>query len=81
MNKNILILLIFTAITTVLSIRIGIISNTMFIAATATQILLNMTCTQCTCTGLMSSAVGWNCIIINNTCYLIQNYSSNPMSL
>ncbi|UJR20285.1 hypothetical protein I4U23_023416 [Adineta vaga] len=36
-----------------------------------------MTCTQCTCTALEADAVGWNCMMNNDTCQLISNYPSS----
>ncbi|UJR19378.1 hypothetical protein I4U23_022508 [Adineta vaga] len=63
------------------SLRIGSISNATFIATFIGETLSNISCMQCTCVGLMNSAVGWNCMTINNTCQLIKNYSLNDTGL
>ncbi|CAF0848566.1 unnamed protein product [Adineta steineri] len=63
------------------SIYIGYISNATFLASNISQTYSNITCQQCTCNGLMSSAVGWNCIRGNGTCYFIYDYSSNDIGL
>ena len=61
----------------VLSIRIGRMRNTTYIASAVGQSFLNITCIQCKCVALEVSAVGWNCIADNNTCQLVQNYSGS----
>ncbi|CAF0930202.1 unnamed protein product [Adineta steineri] len=63
------------------SIYIGYISNATFLASNISQTYSNITCQQCTCNGLMSSAVGWNCIRGNGTCHLIYDYSSSDIGL
>jgi hypothetical protein len=80
MNNSMLILLMLV-INTVFSIRIGLVSNTTYIATTIGQTFRNMDCILCTCTALMNSAVAWNCMTINDTCQLIKNYSSTDDGL
>ncbi|CAF0839268.1 unnamed protein product [Adineta steineri] len=63
------------------SIYIGYISNATFLASNISQTYSNITCQQCTCNGLMSSAVGWIYIARNQTCQLINGYSSNDIGL
>jgi hypothetical protein len=80
MKNSMFILLMFT-INTGFSIRIGLISNATYIASVTGQTFSNMSCSQCTCAGVMASAVGWNCITTNTTCQLIKNYSSTDVGL
>jgi hypothetical protein len=80
MKNSMFILLMFT-INTGFSIRIGLISNATYIASNTGQTFSNMSCSQCTCAGVMASAVGWNCITTNTTCQLIKNYSSTDVGL
>ncbi|CAF3744446.1 unnamed protein product [Adineta steineri] len=75
-----LLILIFL-INTVTSIRIGLISDATYIATNYSQIIPNITCNQCTCRALMTSAIGWNCMKTNNICQLITNYSTNDIGL
>lgn len=76
-----LILLLFATTTSVFSIHIGLIPNTMFTTSINGQTFSNMTCAQCTCAALTAFAVGWNCLTINKTCYLITNYSLTDIGL
>jgi hypothetical protein len=80
-KKNSMFILLIVIINTGFSIRIGSISNTTYIASTIDQTFFNMTCSQCICEALIAFAVGWNCMITNNTCQLIKNYSSTDFGL
>lgn len=80
LKKNIFILLIL-AIHTVSLVRVGFIFNATYIASNIVRTFFNMTCTQCQCATLMTSVVGGNCMTGNNTCYLINNYTSTDIGL
>ncbi|CAF1339815.1 unnamed protein product [Adineta ricciae] len=72
---------LFITSKTLHAIRIGSIANATFHAWNFTKIYPILTCNECTCTALMLSAAGWNCMIMNKTCQLISNYSSNDIGL
>ncbi|CAF4243719.1 unnamed protein product, partial [Adineta steineri] len=63
------------------SVPIGSISNVTFIASTMGETFFNTSCQQCICVGLTANAVGWNCMTNNNTCSLINNYSTTDIGL
>jgi len=72
-----MLLLLLLVLNIVFTVRIGTISNTIYITSSVEEIFFYVTCTQCTCAALIASAVGWNCVTSNNTCQLITNYSLN----
>ncbi|UJR17443.1 hypothetical protein I4U23_004338 [Adineta vaga] len=80
LNYIILILLMFI-IDPSISIRIKLISNAVYIASNILQTFSNLNCEECTCVALSNSAVGWNCMTINDTCQLINNYSTTDHGL
>ncbi|UJR20284.1 hypothetical protein I4U23_023415 [Adineta vaga] len=71
---NIVLLFIFN---NVLSIRINMISNAFFMTGDIINTFSNMTCAQCGCTALIADAIGWNCMMNNDTCQLISKYPSS----
>ena len=74
-------LILFITSQTLHAIQIGSVANATFHAWSFIQIYPILTCKECTCTALMLSAAGWNCMIMNKTCQLISNYSSNDIGL
>jgi hypothetical protein len=79
-SKYVLLLFIFN-VNGIFSISIGRINNTIYIGSFIDQSYSNITCNQCKCIALESSAVGWNYITNNYTCQLIKNYSTIDIGL
>jgi len=77
--ESLFILLMVFTITSIL-VHIGSISNTMFMFVHS-KILSNISCSNCKCIALINSSVAWNCLVMNRSCILISNYTSNDSGL
>ncbi|UJR19458.1 hypothetical protein I4U23_022589 [Adineta vaga] len=49
----------------------------MYVTSDVNKKFFNTTCDECTCTALTTGADGWNCLTFNQTCQLINNYTSS----